>query len=101
VRTYSTGMMMRLAFSIVTSVRADILLLDEWLSVGDAEFQERADQRMREIVDTTGILVLASHSPDMIQRECNRVLQLSHGRKMSEKELPPQTDVAPAVPDII
>jgi lipopolysaccharide transport system ATP-binding protein len=88
VRTYSTGMVMRLAFSIVTSVRADILLLDEWLSVGDAEFCERAEIRMREIVDNTGILVLATHSPDMIRRECNRVMQLSHGKKVGEKAVP-------------
>jgi len=85
VRTYSAGMLMRLAFSIVTSVRADILLLDEWLSAGDADFRQRADQRMREIVANTGILVLATHSPDMVQRECNRVMQLSHGRTASDE----------------
>jgi lipopolysaccharide transport system ATP-binding protein len=100
-RTYSAGMLMRLAFSIVTSVRADILLLDEWLSAGDAEFHERADQRMRDIVDNTGILVLASHSPDLIRRECTRVMQLSHGRKMGEKELPRQSAAAPPVTDMI
>ena len=50
VRTYSTGMMMRLAFSISTSVQADILLMDEWLSVGDAEFTEKAEQRMKDVV---------------------------------------------------
>lgn len=101
VRTYSTGMLTRLAFSIVTSVRADILLLDEWLSVGDAEFQEQADQRMREIVDNTGILVLASHSPDLIRRECNRVIQLSHGRKVRDNELPRDADASPPVADVI
>lgn len=79
VRTYSTGMLMRLAFSITTSVKADILLMDEWLSVGDAEFTERAEMRMKEIVSGTGILVLASHSPDLIQKECNRVIKLEHG----------------------
>ena len=79
VRTYSTGMLMRLAFSITTSIKADILLMDEWLSVGDAEFTERAEVRMKEIVSTTGILVLASHSKDLIAKECNRVIQLEHG----------------------
>jgi lipopolysaccharide transport system ATP-binding protein len=79
VRTYSTGMLMRLAFSITTSVKADILLMDEWLSVGDAEFTERAEERMKEIVSNTGILVLASHSPDLIAKECNRVVKLDHG----------------------
>ncbi|MCT8179358.1 ABC transporter ATP-binding protein [Variovorax sp. CY25R-8] len=80
VRTYSTGMLMRLAFSISTSVQADILLMDEWLSVGDAEFTEKAEKRMRDVVAKSGILVLASHSPDLIAKECNRVIHLEHGR---------------------
>ncbi|KWT82706.1 MULTISPECIES: ABC transporter ATP-binding protein [unclassified Variovorax] len=80
VRTYSTGMLMRLAFSISTSVQADILLMDEWLSVGDAEFTEKAEQRMKDVVAKSGILVLASHSPDLIAKECNRVIHLEHGR---------------------
>ncbi|RRH87009.1 ABC transporter ATP-binding protein [Variovorax beijingensis] len=80
VRTYSTGMMMRLAFSISTSVEADILLMDEWLSVGDADFTEKAERRMRDVVSKSGILVLASHSPALIAKECNMVVKLSHGR---------------------
>ena len=84
VRTYSTGMMMRLAFSISTSVQADILLMDEWLSVGDAEFTEKAERRMQDVVAKSGILVLASHSPELIARECNRVIHLEHGRIIVE-----------------
>ena len=83
VRTYSTGMLMRLAFSISTSVEADILLMDEWLSVGDAEFTEKAEQRMKDVVSGAGILVLASHSPELIAKECNRVIHLEHGRIIS------------------
>ncbi len=79
VRTYSTGMMMRLAFSIATCVRSDILLMDEWMSVGDAEFRVKAEERLKGIVDEAGILVLASHSYELIARECNKVLELSHG----------------------
>jgi lipopolysaccharide transport system ATP-binding protein len=79
VRTYSTGMMMRLGFAIATAVRTDILLMDEWLSVGDADFRQQSEDRLREVVANTGILVLASHSPELIQRECNQVLELSHG----------------------
>ena len=79
VRTYSTGMLMRLAFSIVTSIRTDILLMDEWLSVGDVEFQHRAEERLRSVVSHAGILVLASHSPSLIERECNLVMELQHG----------------------
>jgi lipopolysaccharide transport system ATP-binding protein len=79
VRTYSTGMMMRLAFSIVTSIRTDILLMDEWLSVGDEQFQRQAEGRLREIVSKAGILVLASHSRALIAKECTSVLELQHG----------------------
>ena len=79
VRTYSTGMMMRLAFSIVTSIRTDILLMDEWLSVGDEQFQRQAEERLREVVSKAGILVLASHSRPLIDKECTTVLELYHG----------------------
>jgi lipopolysaccharide transport system ATP-binding protein len=87
VRTYSTGMMMRLAFSISTSVQADILLMDEWLSVGDAAFTERAEQRMREVVARSGILVLASHQPELIARECNQIMHLEHGRIVGQETI--------------
>jgi lipopolysaccharide transport system ATP-binding protein len=79
VRTYSTGMAMRLGFSIATAVPTDILLMDEWLAVGDAEFQRHAEDRLRSVVSSAGILVLASHSPALIERECNQLLELSHG----------------------
>ena len=92
VRTYSTGMMMRLAFSISTSVQADILLMDEWLSVGDAEFTEKAEKRMRDVVSKSGILVLASHSPELIKKECNRVIHLEHGRITNSYDLEPNAD---------
>ncbi|RYF73522.1 MAG: ABC transporter ATP-binding protein [Comamonadaceae bacterium] len=84
VRTYSTGMLMRLAFSISTSVEADILLMDEWLSVGDADFTAKAEQRMKDVVAKSGILVLASHSPELIAKECNRVIHLEHGRIVAQ-----------------
>ena len=80
VRTYSTGMLMRLSFSISTSIEADILLMDEWLSVGDAEFTEKAERRMKSVVASSGILVLASHSERLIENECNMVLRLERGR---------------------
>ncbi|RYZ13017.1 MAG: ABC transporter ATP-binding protein [Comamonadaceae bacterium] len=80
VRTYSTGMAMRLAFSISTAVKADILLMDEWLSVSDAEFKAKAEKRMQDVVAQSGILVLASHSPRLIRKECNMVIRLEQGR---------------------
>lgn len=88
VRTYSTGMMLRLAFAITTSVPADILLMDEWLSVGDADFRQQAESRIRALVARSGILVLASHSRELIARECNRVIELAHGEVVRDERLP-------------
>jgi lipopolysaccharide transport system ATP-binding protein len=83
VRTYSSGMMMRLVFSIVTSVHAEILLMDEWLSVGDADFVVHAEERLRNLVDSASILVLASHSEGIIEDLCNVVVRLEHGEVVS------------------
>lgn len=79
-RTYSSGMHLRLAFSVSTMVRPEILLMDEWLSVGDQGFTHKAEQRLAELVQSTNILVLASHSRHLIAKTCNRVLWLEHGR---------------------
>jgi lipopolysaccharide transport system ATP-binding protein len=78
-RTYSSGMAMRLAFSISTCVQADILLMDEWLSVGDAEFSEKAKARLAALVGRAKILVLASHDESLIRANCNKIMRLSHG----------------------
>ncbi len=80
VRTYSSGMTMRLVFSIVTSVHPEILVMDEWMAVGDSDFAEQSERRLRTLVDQAAILVLASHSEPVIKRLCNRVLTLEHGR---------------------
>lgn len=79
VRTYSSGMRMRLAFSLSTSVRPQILLLDEWLSVGDEAFQKKAQSRMNELVDSSEIIVLSSHSRDIIENVCSRVILMENG----------------------
>ena len=86
VRTYSTGMVMRLTFSIATSIPADILLLDEWLSVGDASFQAKAENRMREISNDASIMVIASHNYEMLKNLCNRIFILENGKIVSEKK---------------
>jgi len=80
VRTYSSGMHLRLAFAVSTIMRPEILLMDEWLSVGDERFRHKAEARLKEMVQTTNILVIASHSKDLIMNTCNRVLWLEHGR---------------------
>jgi lipopolysaccharide transport system ATP-binding protein len=87
VRTYSTGMLMRLGFSITTCVKPDILLMDEWLAVGDLDFSNRAAERLRSIVDHSGILVLASHSEELIKRECTSLIELSHGEIIRHEQL--------------
>ena len=80
VRTYSTGMHLRLAFAVSTVVRPEILLMDEWLSVGDADFQHKAEARLRELVSETKILVIATHSRALVESVCNRAIWLEHGQ---------------------
>lgn len=80
VRTYSSGMVMRLAFSISTSVEADILLMDEWLSVGDSDFVKKAEDRLKSLIDKTPILVMATHSREILGEVCNKVVRLDGGR---------------------
>lgn len=79
-RTYSTGMHLRLAFAVSTVLRPQILLMDEWLSVGDENFKHKAEQRMNEMISSTNILVIASHSKDLVLKTCNRAIWLEHGR---------------------
>jgi len=79
VRTYSSGMHLRLAFAVSTMVQPDILLMDEWLSVGDDGFREQAEARLRELVSETRILAIASHSQQLIKSVCNRAIWLEHG----------------------
>lgn len=86
VRTYSTGMHLRLAFAASTVVRPEILLMDEWLSVGDEGFKHKAEERMNTLVKSTNILVIASHSRTLIANTCNRVLWLEHGRIRMDAE---------------
>ena len=80
VRTYSAGMQARLMFAVATEFDADILVLDEWLSAGDAAFVQKAGERMQRMVEETKIVVLATHDEDLVQRVCNRVCELSGGR---------------------
>lgn len=85
-RTYSSGMQLRLAFATSTAVRPEILIMDEWLSTGDEDFKDRANARMRDLVDSTKILVLASHSKELMEKNCNRVIWLEHGRVRMDGE---------------
>jgi ABC-type polysaccharide/polyol phosphate transport system ATPase subunit len=86
-RTYSAGMMLRLAFAVSTAIPPDILLMDEWLGVADADFQMRAYERMSGFVEKTRILLLASHSPDLLRIWCNRAVRLDAGRIVAEGQV--------------
>ena len=79
VRTYSAGMMIRLCFAVATSVRPQILLMDEWVGAGDAAFLNKARRRMEDFLSGTSVLVLASHSVPLLKEWCNRAILLDHG----------------------
>lgn len=80
VRTYSSGMHLRLAFAVSTIIRPQILLMDEWLAVGDEGFRVKAEKRLNELVESTRILVIASHSRELVSNTCNRLIWLEHGK---------------------
>lgn len=79
VYTYSSGMQVRLRFSTITSVHADILIVDEGIGAADAEFNARADQRLSGFYGHSGTLLLASHSDDVLATHCDRSLHLNKG----------------------
>ena len=80
IRSYSSGMLMRLAFGVATCVRPEILLMDEWLLAGDAHFLEKARDRLASFVSGSKILVLASHSELIVREWCNKALFLERGQ---------------------
>jgi ABC-type polysaccharide/polyol phosphate transport system ATPase subunit len=80
VRYYSAGMLVRLAFSIATAIEPEILLVDEVLSVGDLAFQEKAQQRMREMMSRAQLIVVVSHDLSSLANVCERAIWLDHGR---------------------
>ena len=80
VRTYSSGMYMRLAFSVAINVDADILLIDEILSVGDQHFQEKCFNKMRELREQGKTMVFVTHSMDSVRNLCDRAVWLYDGK---------------------
>tara|TARA_R110002124_G_scaffold78284_4_gene209085 strand:- start:940 stop:1686 length:747 start_codon:yes stop_codon:yes gene_type:complete len=79
VRTYSTGMAMRLAFAISTSIEPDILILDEMIGAGDQTFVQKAQERVQSLMARTKILVMASHNVSILKKLCNKAIWLEHG----------------------
>ena len=84
VRTYSSGMLVRLGFAIATAIDPEILLLDEGLGAGDARFAARAAERVKALIERSSIMVLASHSYKLIRQMCKRVILLDHGRVVAD-----------------
>ncbi|RFU21765.1 ABC transporter ATP-binding protein [Geodermatophilus marinus] len=86
-RTYSTGMRVRLALGVVTSIDPEILLLDEGIGAVDAAFLEKSKQRLVELVERSGLLVFASHSEEFLRQLCDTALWLEHGRIKAQGDL--------------
>jgi len=79
VKVYSRGMALRLNFALVTAMRADIVLMDEWIGAGDKEFRAKVIERMQDFVGSASIVVLTSHNTKLLQRVCNYALWIERG----------------------
>jgi len=84
VKYYSTGMYMRLAFSLATAVHPDILVLDEIFAGGDAAFLTKAKARMNAMIDKANIVIMVSHDHQLIRSLCNRVIWMDHGKIIAD-----------------
>lgn len=80
IRTYSQGMQMRLAFAVATAIQPEILLMDEVIGVGDKDFISRAQDRLSQLIKKSSIVLLATHSPDIIKKICNKILIMNAGK---------------------
>jgi ABC-2 type transport system ATP-binding protein len=80
VRTYSSGMYVRLGFAIATALDPQILIMDEMIGAGDAKFISRAEARLKQMIERTGILVVATHSAGIVKTWCNKAMLLNHGK---------------------
>jgi ABC-type polysaccharide/polyol phosphate transport system ATPase subunit len=84
VKYYSTGMYMRLAFSLATAMHPDILVLDEIFAGGDAAFMVKARARMYDMIDKANIMIMVSHDHQLVKSLCNRVLWMDHGKLVAD-----------------
>ena len=84
VKYYSTGMYMRLAFSLATAIHPDILVLDEIFAGGDAAFMEKAKARMHDLIDKADIMIMVSHDHQLVKSLCNRVIWIDHGKLVAD-----------------
>jgi lipopolysaccharide transport system ATP-binding protein len=82
--TYSSGMLVRLAFAMATTIEPQVLLMDEWLASGDAEFRAQAQARLERLITDSEILVIATHDPYIAQNWCSRAIRLDGGRIVAD-----------------
>jgi len=80
IRTYSAGMQLRLSFGVATCIAPEILILDEVVGTGDLDFMEKAKIKLNELIQKSSIVVVATHSLDMIRNVCNKVVLLKEGK---------------------
>lgn len=92
VRSYSSGMVARLGFAIATQVEADILVVDEILSVGDYSFQQKCHRRMEEMLAQGSTLLFVSHDAEQVKRLCKRAIWLDHGNIVQDGPSGPVCD---------
>ena len=83
-RSFSSGMVARLGFAIATEVKADILVVDEILSVGDYSFQQKCHRRMKDMLDAGSTLLFVSHNADQVKQLCRRAIWLDHGNMVQD-----------------
>jgi lipopolysaccharide transport system ATP-binding protein len=91
-RTYSSGMVVRLGFALATAIHPQVLLMDEWFLAGDAAFMDKARARLENLVQGVDILVLSTHAPAVVEEWCTRVIWLDQGRIREDGE--PKTVLA-------
>ena len=84
---YSAGMSIRLAFALTTAIQPKILLMDEWLSAGDAGFIAKAEARLEQLIKASEIMVIATHDMNVVKRCCNRVIKLEAGQIVEDAPL--------------
>ena len=78
-RTYSSGMRLRIGFAVSTEGTPDILLIDEMFGTGDQNFVNKSSERLKFLIERSGILVFSSHSIDLLRQLCNKIMILEHG----------------------
>ena len=87
IRTYSAGMRARLGFAIVSNLEPDILLLDEVMSVGDAEFRKKSREKIEELINGEATVIIVSHSKSIIKGICDRIFAIDKGRIVTDGKI--------------